>query len=141
MENNDEETIICASYVYDYYFAYNDNYYLAISYLSYNSITRLITYKKDSIYYSWDEIMCIKSTYGHERSKSFFCLYLSTGEVNCFLFDIKTDPSRLYYENEYDYSKTEFYSLKVYYFTETEKYGLSCITKSGKLQSIIYIFL
>ena len=133
------DSIVCATYVYDSYNSNNYKYYLAISYLSYNKDTKLITYKQNTLYYPWNEIMCIKSTYGHERSKAFFCLYFSSGEVNCFLFDIQADHSTLYYYKiDYDYCKTEFYSLKVYYFPETEKYGVSCITKTGKVQSIIY---
>ena len=135
LKYQNSDTITCATYVYDSYYYEK---YLASSFLSYNKNTRRITYKQDTIYYPWNEIMCIKSTYGHERSKAFFCLYLSSGEVNYFLFDIQADYSTLYYEKEDDYCKTEFYSLKVYYFPETEKYGISCITKTGKIQSIIY---
>ena len=82
--------------------------------------------------------MCIKSTYGEDRTKALFCLYLTTGELNCFLYDVNADYSTLHYTRNYDYSKTEFYALKVYYFPEQVKYGLSCITNTGKLQTIIF---
>ena len=128
----DEDLIVCS-----YYVKKNSNeYMLAFSYL--NLYGQSFAFKGSMIsYYPWEEIKCIKSIRGAERSKALFCLYLSTGELNCFLYDTN-DHSTIYYYNDYNFCETQYSSLKVNYFPETEQYGLSCITKEGKMQVYIY---
>ena len=76
-----EDLIVCLDYVY----VTSSKSYLTFSYLKHDKDTKIISYKYQSTYYQFEEVKCIKSTYGQDRTKAFFCLYLSTGKLNCFL--------------------------------------------------------
>ena len=128
-----KDLIVCADYVYT-----SSKSYLSLSYFSYNGNTKLMSYEYISNYYYWSEIMCIKSTYGEDRTKAFFCMYLSTGELNCLLYDVNASTDNLPYEKNYTFSTKEFYALKVYYFPDKNQYGLSYITQDGNIQAFIY---
>ena len=129
-----KDLIVCADYVY----TTSGGSFLTLSYFNYDRTTQNIDYEYKNDYYEWNEIMCIKSTYGEDRTKALFCLYLTTGKLNCLLYDVNAPTNTLPYKNLNDFSIQKFYALKVYYFPETNQYGLSYINLNGNIQVIIY---
>ena len=126
-----------SSYLYIcMYFVYRTNQnLLSVTNLIYSSGS-ISTYDYNN-HYPLENIKYIKSTHGNSRSKAFFCIILTTGNLTCFIYDIN-DCSTIYNEDGYDKCITDYYGLKVYYFQENEKYGFSCITPDGRIQVGVY---
>ena len=88
-------------------------------------------------YYYWEDIKCIKSTISNDKSKALFCLYKSTGEDQCLMFNIYNNTLIYYYTHTVK-CINNYYGLDVYYFLETDEYVFSCITTEGSIQFIFY---
>ena len=120
------------------YFVYYGPQKILLSHSKYMLYEGQIYYEYSSIYYEWDNAMLIKSIPGSHNSEAFYCILLSTGLPNCFLYDINNIDNTIYFEEDYNLCKNDFYTFKVYYFQQKEEYIFSCITLDGKIQIYLY---
>ena len=119
---------------------YNREYYIVMDYFIIDNNNILVKHS-NFIYdsFKFPEIKCIKSAVNPERTKALIGLYLRTGEVRFFIFDINVNINTLkifYFIDEY--SRDEYHSLKVNYYEETEQYILSFIDDNGKIKIMTY---
>ena len=118
-------------------------YYIAISstekYLSfaflYIYLNMIVPYYKNK-HYGFDNIKCIKSAIGGDRSKALFCSYKTNGESYCYIYDFNMD--KIYYYSHPVNCRNSYYGMKVDYFPETEEFAFSCLTDEGGIHFRFY---
>ena len=129
-----ESLFVCMFYVS--FYSYDNSVAIAL----FKANNGLINYKYDNkyyvIYYSFDDIYCIKSSISDDRSKAFFGLYDRTGVAYIIIYYIYPDNINAYILEEE--CRINYYSLKTYYFPEKEEFAVSCLTKKGNIQ-IVFI--
>ena len=130
-----KDVIVCFFFVYN-----NIKYYITIDYFSIDNNNNLVKHS-NFIYdlFEFPQIKCIKSAVNPEQTKTLVGLYLNTGEVRYFIFNINANIETLkYFFFDEEYSKDEFHGLKVNYYKETEQYIISWINDNGKILITIY---
>ena len=96
-------------YVCMYFVYYPSQNYLSLLYLTFDKNRATINSKTDKNYYPWNDIKYIKSIHNKSRSKAFFCLLLTTGEINCFLYDIRDTSTINDYKRDSVNCITDYY--------------------------------
>jgi len=85
-------------------------------------------------------IKCIKSIVNPEHTKALVSLYLDTGEINYFTYNINIEMDEFEYTcyDDDDRYRLHFYGLKVNYYEETKLFLLSWIDNKGKIIIVLY---
>ena len=88
--------------------------------------------------YTWNSVICIKSSVNQNKDKALFCLYKADGEANCIIYNINSRSSTIYYDIYTRKCRTKYYSLKVNYLHENDEFAFSYITNQGGIQIITF---
>jgi len=130
-----KEVIVCFFLIYD------DDYYLAIEHFLIGNNNNIIKYSNyETDYFDYDEIKCIKSIVNPEHTRALVSLYLYTGEINYFTYNINIEMDEFEYTcyDDDDRSRLQFYGLKVNYYEEIEQFLLSWIDNKGKIIIVLF---
>ena len=129
-----KDVIVCS------FLVYNEEYYIVLDYFLINNYNNLARHSKFKYkMFKFQEFKCIKSAVNPDFTKSLMSLYLNTGEIRYFPFNINVNIQELeYFYFQDEYSRDEIHGLKVNYYEETEQYILSWINDNGKILITIY---
>ena len=84
-------------------------------------------------------ITFLKVDINSEHSKALICLILTTGENNCFIYDIYVSGFNMNYLNcNNKICRNEYYGLKTNYFPEKKEFIFSCIGNDGNITYCIF---
>ena len=134
INNSLKDVIVCFFLVYD------TKYNIVIDYFLIDNNNNLVKHSK-FIYDNFEipEFKGIKSAVNPEYTKALIGLYLNTGKIRYFTFNINVNIEKFqYFFFPDEYSRKEFHVIKVNYYEETEQYIISWINDHGKILITIY---
>ena len=138
MKNNDlGEVFVC-----NYILLVDDKEYFAIGFynVELNSIGESRKFRPE--YNKTLNVEFLKVDVNTDNSKELICLILTTGENNCFNYDINNPYDNGYPINYFNCNnkicKKEYYGLKVNYISQTDEFIFSCLGNNGNIRFCIF---
>ena len=123
-----------------FFLIYDSNYYIIFEYFSIEANNKIALHSDFTYdFFTFPEIKCIKSCVNQDHSKALVVLYLATGELRSFIYNINIEYINLkYYFYKDSHCRDQHYGLKINYYKEKEDFIYTCLDDKGKISTTMF---